>query len=65
MAAELAGVVELGKWSTLDDGSEALIRPTKDIRRFRLTIKPKVARVSTVKHRRHQGRKLTDGPQTM
>lgn len=60
---DTTGTVEVGQWSTLPNGVEVLLHPTKHVRRFRITIrqKPKEKRV---RHRKHHGRFLTQGPES-
>lgn len=58
---ELEGTAELNFWCLIGDGYEVLLKPTKEPRRFRVKVRerPKEKRV---RHRRHLGRLLTDGP---
>lgn len=62
MAIETKGVAELGRWCPLPNGDEVLVEPTKKVNRVRITIRPQ-AKESHVRHRRHRGRFLTQGPE--
>lgn len=61
---EISGVVELGQWSTVPGGFEILLEPTSKLRRFNVRVRPRPERKSKVKHRRHRGRFLTEGPES-
>lgn len=57
-APEINGVVELGRWTTLQN-VEILLSPTQRSRRYHLKIRLKPQKTGKVRVRYH-GRKLTD-----
>lgn len=59
---DVEGIVEVGHWCLLQDDIEVLIKPTKKVSRFRITVR-KRPKEKQVRHRRYRGRYLTEGPE--